>query len=33
MHFLKYYQVFADMEGLQSFLEYYNSDFKFKNIK
>lgn len=33
MHFLKYYRIFSDMEGLLGFLEYYNSDIKFKNIR
>lgn len=33
MHFLRFYGVFQDIEGLQGFLEFYNSDFKFKNIK
>ena len=33
MHFLRFYGVFHDIESLQGFLEFYNSDFKFKNIK
>ena len=33
MHFLRFYGVFPDLESLHGFLEFYNSDFKFKNIK
>lgn len=33
MHFLRFYRIFSDLDGLQNFLEYYNNDFKFKNIK
>lgn len=33
MHFLQSYAIFSDLEGLQGFLEFYNSDFKFKSLE
>lgn len=33
LHFLRDYQVFPEMRDLLSFIEFYNSDYKFKNFE